>query len=242
MTLLSVVKDVCAVVGVAIPDAVIPSLTGNRTMQEMLALANEMARRIAYDNCEWVVMRASALHTGDGIKGGFLMPANYKRLLLTSNVWRSGFTQQPMRFITDHDEWVRRSLGNIVDPVGEWILSRGTDGTTTGLLMYIRPTLAIGATATFFYLDKNCIRLASGGLGDAFMSDNDTFMLDERLLTLGMIWQWKANKGGAYAEDLGTYADALSFAQGSDKPMPIIIGRRPISASARTAYPWPVPT
>ena len=35
-------------------------------------------------------------------------------------------------------------------------------------------------------------------------------MLDERLLKLGMIWQWKAKKGSPYQEDLGTYGDALS--------------------------------
>ena len=33
--------------------------------------------------------------------------------------------------------------------------------------------------------------------------------IDERLLKLGMIWQWKANKGSPYAEDMGTYSDAL---------------------------------
>ena len=44
MTLLSVVKDVCAVVGVTVPQSVFSNITGNRTMQEMLALANEMAQ------------------------------------------------------------------------------------------------------------------------------------------------------------------------------------------------------
>ena len=37
MTLLSVVKDVCAAVGVTIPTSVFSNITGNRTMQEMLS-------------------------------------------------------------------------------------------------------------------------------------------------------------------------------------------------------------
>jgi DNA-binding IclR family transcriptional regulator len=53
MTLLSVVKDVCAVVGVLVPTSVFSNITTNRTMQEMLALANEMAQRIAYDTRDW---------------------------------------------------------------------------------------------------------------------------------------------------------------------------------------------
>jgi hypothetical protein len=72
-------------------------------------------------------------------------------------------------------------------------------------------------TATFVYLDKNCVALKSGGFGDSFTDDADSFRLDERLLKLGMVWQWKANKGTSYAEDMGTYSDALG---GSDGPRP----------------------
>jgi hypothetical protein len=39
-----------------------------------------------------------------------------------------------------------------------------------------------------------------------------------------MIWQWKAQKGSAYAEDMGTYGDALTYAMGHDSPAPIIVG------------------
>ena len=63
MTLLSVVKDVCAAVGVT--DADSPSftnITGNRTMQEMLALANEMAQRIAYDTRDWTQLKKTATY------------------------------------------------------------------------------------------------------------------------------------------------------------------------------------
>src|SRR6187549_324047 len=105
MTLLSVVRDVCAVVGVAVPQSVFSNITGNRTMQEMLSLANEMAQRIAYDYRDWTKLRAMATFTGDGVATSFPLPANYKRMLLTSNVWRSEMTQTPLRFISDTDEW-----------------------------------------------------------------------------------------------------------------------------------------
>jgi hypothetical protein len=235
MTLLSVVKDVCAVVGVAVPQSVFSNITGNRTMQEMLALANEMAQRIAYDNRDWTALRAMATFTGDGTTTAFPLPANYKRMLLTSNVWRSTSTQSPMHFVSDSDEWMQRRASNASDWAwGEWTMLGGN--------MVIYPAMPVGQTATFGYLDKNCINLASGGRGDVFMSDDDTFALDERVLKLGMIWQWKAQKGASYAEDMGTYGDALGYAMGHDSPAPIILGRKPISSSATVAYPWPVPT
>lgn len=234
MTLLTVVQDVAAVVGVAIPQAVIPGITGNRTMQEMLALANEMAARIASDEREWTALKGTATHTGDGIKEAFDLSADYGRMLKTSNVWRSTSTAQPMRFFPDFDEWVRRRASNYTDASGEWTMYGGQ--------MHIWPIMPVGVTAKYGYLKNTPVRLATSGYGSKFMGDGDVFILGERLLTLGMIWQWKANKGAAYAEDLGTYADALSVAMGSDLPAPIIIGRKPVSAAVSPSYPWPVPT
>jgi hypothetical protein len=42
---------------------------------------------------------------------------------------------------------------------------------------------------------------------------------------------------------MGTWSDAMAIAMGSNKPMPIIIDRAPISAYSRgIAYPWPLPS
>jgi hypothetical protein len=234
MTLLSVVRDVCAVVGVNIPTAVTTNLAANRTMQEMYALANEMAQRIAYDTRDWTLFRKVQTYTGDGIATSFALPADYKRMLLTSNVWQSSNTMWPLRFVPDTDEWMNRRARNLYDSQGEWTMYGGN--------MVVSPIIGIGNSVYFAYLESNCIALASGGYGNIFTADTDSFRLDERLLKLGMIWQWKANKGTSYAEDMGTYSDALAVAMGHDSPAPIIVGRRPMSANARVAYPFPAPT
>ena len=227
MTLLTVVRDVCAAVGVALPSSVFANLNANRTMQEMVALADEMAQRIAYDLRDWTVLRTAATYPGDGVTTAFDLPANYKRMLLTSNVWRSTSTQEPMMFVSDVDEWVRRRSFNESGAWGEWILMGGR--------LHIAPAMGVGVSARHSYLDKNCVALASGGFGDAFMADTDSFRLDERLLKLGMIWQWKAQKGSPYAEDMGSYSDALANAMGHDQPAPIILGPR-YSPRARTPH------
>jgi hypothetical protein len=215
MSLLTVVRDVCAAVGVVAPTSVFSNITANRTMQEMLALANEMAQRIAYDTRDWTALRAAATLPGDGAKTNFDLPSNYKRMLLTSNVWRTTSKQQPMRFIPDTDQWLmRRSDSYSSNAWGEW--------TILGRQILIYPAMGAGTSAYFTYLDKNCIDLLSGGHGDEFINDGDRFTLDERLLKLGMIWQWKAQKGSPYQEDLNTYADALTYAMGHDSPAPIL--------------------
>jgi hypothetical protein len=229
VSLLTVVQDVCAAVGVARPTTVFGSINANRTMQEMLALANEFAQRIACDNREWGRLKRSGTFAGDGIAEAFDLPANFKRMLLTSQVWRSTSTMHPMLFVPDTDEWLQRRAANRSYGSGEWTIHGGQ--------MHIWPIMGVGTSARFTYLDKNCIALVTG-VGDAFLADGDTFVLDERLLKLGMIWQWKALKGSPYAEDMANYQDALTRVAGADRPAPIIIGRTPVSAWAKTAYPF----
>lgn len=233
MSILSVVKDVCYAVGVNPPTSMFASSIQPRTQAELLSLANEMAQRIAYDGREWTALKTIATFVGDGIKDRFPLPANYKRMLVTSQVYSSVAPRQPLAFIADTDEWLTRRMNGDVNPLGEWTLI-GND-------MLIYPVLADQQTAQFIYLDKNCIlnKPTSGDInGDQFIADDDVFRLSERLLKLGMIWQWKANKGSPYAEDMGSYTDALMMLSGSDKPAPIIMDRAPISQSARVALPY----
>jgi hypothetical protein len=233
MTLLTVARDVCAVVGVMAPTSVIASINSNRTMFEMLANANEMAQRIAGDLRDWTMMRTSATFTGDGVTTAFNLPANYRRMLKTSNVWRSGDTMQPMRFFPDTDEWMQRRAAGDTDAWGEWTIYGGQ--------IHVFPVMDVDTTARFTYLDRNPVALASGGFGERFMDDADTFRLDERALKLGMIFNWKQQKGSPYAEDMGTYSDCMANLMGPDSPAPILIDRQPISANIRISSSWGMP-
>jgi hypothetical protein len=224
MTVQSVIREVCSFIGVRPPQgSVFLSPYVDRTAWEFVQLANEIAQRIAYNTRDWTALRniEDGVCVGDGITTAFNLPANYKRMLLTSNVWGSASTQQPMAFISDTDEWMRRRNANETNSWGEWMI--------LGDKIHIHPVLAVGSTARFPYLEKSCVILNSGGYGDQFLIDADRFRLDERLLKLAMIWQWKANKGATYAEDLANYEDALAHAAGADKPSPILIdGQSPV--------------
>jgi hypothetical protein len=256
MSLLTVVNDVCAVVGVHAPTAgVIASTNTDRSMFEMLALANEMAQRIATDVRDWNMLRKSATFVGGTgvppIAGDptvetqvFNMPDDYRRMLIGSNVWRSPNTITPMRFVPNTDEWFQRRFANYAAPWGEWTLIAGQMHIWPIMAAAIAGPPAVAAVkARFSYLDKNPIATASaptGPFAERFVSDTDVFRLPERLLKLGMVWQWKANKGSPYAEDMGTWSDAMANAMGADAPSPIIIGSMPSSSASNVAYPFPI--
>ena len=218
MSILSVVRDVCLAVGVNPPTSMFSPNVQPRTQSELLSLANEMAQRIAYDVREWRALKAIYTFMGDGIADRFALPANFKRMLLTSQVHPSWAPRTPLQFIPDADEWLVRRLNNETFSWGEW--------TIIGNDMLIYPIVPAGAGVSFVYLDKNCVKLSNSvnGFGDSFLADADEYRIDERILKLGMIWQWKANKGSPYAEDMGSYSDALVNVAGADTPAPIIIG------------------
>jgi hypothetical protein len=314
MSLISVVQDVCAFVGVARPSSIFAGLNGSRTQQELLALANEMAQRIAYETREWNKLKKSATLIGDGVLDevtgimtgteAFNMPADFQRMLKTAQVWRSTSAIQPMTFYPDMDQWLQRRALNYSSAWGEWTIyggqmhiwpiMRGPIAAWQNSHAYNVGTLAndpatnivwkalvahtsapsgtfaaaraanlslwtstsvspVAVTARFTYLDKNCIFVGPPptllaamplaptppAVGDAFTADDNSYRLSERLLKLGMIWQWKADKGSPYAEDMGTYSDALASESGADTPAPIIIGRMPISTAVNVALPWP---
>jgi alkylhydroperoxidase family enzyme len=307
MTLLTVVNEVCATVGVHATTTVFGGINANRTMLEMVETANEMAAQIATDLRDWTKLRKTVGPTtvpspflGDGVQEAFPLPADYRRMLATSEVWLSNNTLQPALFIPDTDEWLQRRVADAASGAIAWMnatsyvvnqITRdsaagnsywkcrvshvsaptGTfaddragaangmwqaasaparssgEWTIYGGEMHIQPVMGIGTSARFTYLDKNHIELRNTngallGLGEKFTSDNDTFRLDERLLKLGMIWRWKQLKGSPYAEDLGSWSNSMATAMGSDSPAPILIGRTPISANTRYAYPWNAPT
>jgi hypothetical protein len=265
MSLLTVAQDVARVVGVMEPPSIFSGYAAQRTQRELLACANEMAQAIAYDLREWTQMKRQATLTGtmtlvdiavppdppnyqwQGGTTAFNLPADYLRMLVNGNVWRSTSTQQPMTFIGDTDEWYRRRAANEYDAWGEWTLLGDQ------ILIYPPMHAAItdppppgysvtpAETATFPYLDRNCVLSGAspGVLQDAFTNDADTFRLPERALKLGMIYKWKSQKGSPYAEDLGNFQDCLNMLMGANKPAPIMIGTTPISMYARTASSWP---
>jgi len=205
------------------------NIGANRTMQEMTKLATEMAQRIAYDTHDWTRLKTSTVYIGDGVKTAWDLPPNFKRMMPTSNVWSETSAQTPLAFIHDADRWLRRRTAGESDSWGEWTL--------LGDYLHIYPALGAGTTASYNYIDKDCVRLASGGYGDRFLADGDSFRLDERLLKLALIYQWKAHKGSPYAEDMGTYSDAMQTAIRFDNPAPILIDRLPISHTS-IPYPW----
>ena len=67
--------------------------------------------------------------------------------------------------------------------------------------LFLTPTPTAGDEIAFEYVSKNWCRSAGGTGQSAFAADTDVGVLDEHLLTLGLIARWKQQHGFPYAED-----------------------------------------
>lgn len=205
-----------------------------QTVVEIADLVTEVATDIMKGH-DWQALTKIHSITGNGTDTAFALPEDYDRMALAqgvsdANSWFWGYTQVP-----DMDTWIMIQNGvylGVVSP-GWWIL--------TGGQFQFQPAPATGAVAKFPYVSKNFAVGQDGASKSVFDNDNDTLVLDDRLLTLGLIWRWRAQKRLEYAEDLQTYEIALSQAQARDRGATVIRSngnRRP--GNIHVGWPWPL--
>lgn len=213
MNVLGVIQRVTKFVGMQVPEAVFSST--ERGPVEFGALANQVAETIATDH-DWQRLRRLATLTGDGVTTAFQMPHDYTRIPEGTSV-RS--VRGPLQHVLDHDMWLDWELRAYYPSVyGAW--------TMLGDRMEIRPVLAAGEVVKFWYQSDRIVR-SNGTAGNSafpynlpfeladsdeygyartsFTSDDDFYQLPWRLLELGIIWQWRSNKGLPYAEDMQAF-------------------------------------
>lgn len=227
MSVLSACQDAIARLVARRPNSVFAS--DDEICVEIASLANEAATDIA-KACDWQALIKYKLITGDGVSLEYPFPDDYDRMvqgteIYDPNNWCWGYTH-----INDFGEWTLLEAQGFTITPGAWSI-RGNK-----FHFYPAPT----GTATFPYVSSYWAA-AAGGAGKAlFDRDDDDFVLEDRLLTLALIWRWKSMKGMDYQEDIKNSDIALSQAMARDRGARVIrknggyIGR----LNANVAWPW----
>ena len=98
----------------------------------------------------------------------------------------------------------------VIDGI-DWQTEKGFAATSPRYQARIRggellstPTPTAGNTWAFEYSSVNWI-LNGSTYKQYLTADDDTFLLPEKVLELGLRWRWKKEKGFDYAEDFNTY-------------------------------------
>ena len=201
MTVLSVIKDASTQLGLDIPSVLFSNTY--RTWVEMCALVNECARQIL-EEYDWSRLKKAAVLTGDGAATTFALPTDYDRMVMDANLWGPNFNYYPTQQVTDFNRWLEVMSWSIDSWDQRWSVFGGS--------INILPALPLAETLTYGYISNSVVN----GSQPEFTADTDTFTLDERLLKLCVVWNWKQRKGQDYAADLQAYEDAVSRARFKD--------------------------
>lgn len=192
---------------------------------EMADLSNDVAADIA-ESHDWRALTKVATVVNNG-GFNFALPSDYNRMTMDASVddvtaWFWGYA--PFQSVSD---WLQFQAGAwpILAP-GGWIIIGGE------LQFYPAPI----SDAQYPYVSNEWAVSSGGTAKAAFTADDDTFILDERLLTLGLIWRWMDQKGLQYSEALASYEMALSQAQARDRGARIIRTQTRRFTGARLAY------
>jgi len=201
--------------------------TTNRFAKELRVQANKSAVAIAkaYD---WQALTKQATVTGDGSDTSFALPSDYDRMVLKTNL-SSASTNIDLVKVRDLDQWAYFQNHFSSTYPGYWMILGGE--------VLVNPAPALGVEHFYYYITKNVVT------GDkvAFTADTDTFVLPERLLTLSIIWRWRASKRMEYAEDMRNFEIALGEETATDKGSRVlVVGRQRVPYNVRTAYPGPL--
>jgi hypothetical protein len=172
-----------------------------QVMIEMRDLVQDVAVDIA-KSAEWRKLTKIGTLTGPA---PFLLPADYDRMLVGQGMqdqtnWFWGY--YPFATVSEYMLAINSQIA--LPRPGGWIILGGE------FKFYPAPS----GVATYPYISKYIV---NNGTHETFNADTDTFVLSERLLTLGLIWRYRAQKGLDYTEDMATYGLALAQEQNNDK-------------------------
>lgn len=228
MTVLATAKKVALRIGMEQPDALLSSTT--REHLELAEILQECAEQIAFDSGhDWEALLTLKTISGDGATSSFALPTDFKRMPVAAQIWTTRL-DAPLRVIDEVDAWLEIDIRDADYVSGVW--------TRIGGSVQVKPTPTASETLKYYYITNKIVSPSGGSDQATFTADTDSFVLDERLLKLCAIWQWKEAKGIEYAEDMQTYQDALAQAIVADKPSRrLSVGKRRVWTGARRAYP-----
>lgn len=205
MTLLTIVQNACNELGISSPSTVIGN--ADAQIKQLLALSNREGKSLAARATEgWEELITEATHTtlAQANQGSMnTIAPSYKFIL--HNTLFNRTTQRPLLGELSPSEWQLLQATPTSNVYDHFRIRNGD--------LLIDPVPEAGETIAFEYMSKLWCQSSGGTAQEVWAADTDTGRLDEELLTLGLIWRWKAAKGFDYKEEFAEYerqvADAL---------------------------------
>lgn len=208
MTVLTAVQSACKNTSVGIYPAPTTLFSSTDQMEiEFCNLANEAATEIAKAH-DWRLLTTLKTQAGDGSTTAFSLPTDYDRMPVKASIYLNSSKTQLTR-VDDLDDWMDIQLQNYSGFAGWWLIQGG--------YLNVLPAPSATDSLKYYYQSNLIVAPATGSNKTAFTLDTDTFRLKERLLTLAIIFMWRAKKGLEYSQELNDFNLAFGQETGREK-------------------------
>lgn len=197
---------------------------------ELADLVNEVAADVQKYH-DWQALVRVAVITGDGTSTDFPLPDGYDRMLVKTDLQDTQYWPWGYYPYQDINSFLFDEARNFQPYPGGWIIYNNR--------VRFVPAPFSAAEATFPYITSSAVRdTSTGAMKASFTADTDEWLLPERLLTLGLVWRWRENKGLATA-DQEAFTKALDEYAGKDAGSIILRRNGYATAGLRTHTAWP---
>lgn len=211
MSLLTIVQDACNDIGILAPTVVVGST--DQQIKQMLALANKEGKALAA-RYVWQALQLEATFTtvATELQGTITTIAPGFKYIINDTIWNRTLKRTIFGPVSPQ-RWQQLKSQSLTGPWGEYRIKEG--------LLRITPVPTAGESCYFEYVSKNWCQSAAAVAQSKWAADADTGILDEDLMTLGLIWRWKQAKGQEYSEDFNTYEGRVlnDIARDGGKPV-----------------------
>lgn len=179
---------------------------------------------------DWQALLVFEEQAGDGSTIAFDLPSDFDHMTMNGKVHAIAWENGQYTHAEDLAQWIDVTDTFTTGSPGYWIVIANQ--------LNVYPAMPASEQARYYYI-SNKIALDTDGTTTkaAFDADTDTFRIDERLLTLALVWRWRHQKRMEYAEDFENYEQALSEAVGRQKGSRQIIALGGPRLNAIPPYP-----
>lgn len=183
----------------------------NKTAKNIVRLANseiaDLSRR--YD---WqVLMTDQSISTVAG-QEEYALPSDYSRYAVDAYNDRSN--RRSIYGPITASEYQALKRDQVQSGIYKYFRIRGNQ-----ILIYPLPS-ATGDLLVFEYVKNTPVESAGGAPQQYFLADTDVSLIDEYLVTLGVIWRFRRMQGLNYDEEMSRYQTEVTKAVARDKALP----------------------
>ena len=213
MSMLTMVQSVCVRLGLPSPNAVATS-SDNQYLQ-LLALLNEEGAELS-NRTQWQALQKEAhfVTVADEVQGAISTICPGLDYVVNDTIWNRTI-RRPVFGPLGAQYWQQQKAMFTAGPWNQYRIQ--------GDQLKFFPAPAAGQDCYFEYSSKAFATDSAGVTPKtAFTADSDLSLHSEDIMTLGLIWRWKANKGLDFGTDYQKYEQRVINAMGRDGAKPIL--------------------